>query len=1446
MQTLFFRNRFVFGVLMVCVLALGVQGIAKAQEISSPSGDLQTVKINQDFSISFKVKLSSDREDEGISIAVANTGNLSSVTIEEVEDNDPDSDAQHDMDEVDDDDDDFSGNNKLTSTTINVDLNAGGSKGPATITVTPDVGGSAETFNVYVVDDSDIGATAPTVTDAAYRIGVNEVLINDGGDDVFTIAANLPLRYSISGGSLYVKDTTSGRTRSIDKSGKHTTSSSAPVYLDVGGKTVIVSVYVEGHSSTRPARATIIYRYPQLSKVSGDSPKQLGAPNSRLLKPFTVHLTDASGKNVPGQIVTFTSGNGTFAAHPDFPDDTTDSNIPAGTPQTVTGTDGASPAMVTTDSKGNASVYLIFGDAGEHTITAQIGSVTNTQVTFEATAVSATEAEASSLRKVADTDGQDANAFNQLDKPLTVVVYDQGGNPIVDVPVMFQDRSGGALSYRTGDPGTPDPDSTGSRTRTINTDVNGQASIRYRALKGGGKQTVSASIIEDDYQSVIFTINGAPSRDTGDDDDDDDNQPITRTISISPSTITGAPETTQTLTVSAGTATVRVADASAFTAAGGTISGSGTTRSITLPDTPGSNYSITFSASGYTEVTVPVIVTAPLANGTLTPTLGTRTGNQQPITVRAVRGGSAQSGVNLTITGGTTSVSRQTDSSGSASAIITLQTATSAHTLTVRATGYNTAEITVSAPSRQPPADPTPPTTGVADSVRAIGEVFQSGTLNTQLDLPLSVRVLDANGRGVENAKVTFRVRDGQGRLSQRGNGRGIIKETDSSGHARATYTPMSASSTVRATAAGVTQTVTFTITTGAAPPATGTPGATRTYKTGDKIPLSTGSTLNFSGSRTVNGTTYTCVGPGECVVSHGLVAKGEIRSATTPTVQAKAYKVGEKIPISLNDTLTFTSSHTVEGTTYTCVGPGECVVSHGLVAKGEIRVATKTGDTPRTTAINPVVHVAAAQRPPMLWVDNGDIYALVGANVQSFIPSVTNAIGIAIGGNKVYWTELSTPSSGTINSANLNGTGIKQLASIQAVPMAIAVDAARSKLYWTNSRGRIQSANLDGSGIRNVMQNLSNPQDIALAGGNAYWTETTGAVKFVNLNGQKQVRTLSTGTNRVGSLAIGGGKVYWTEQSGEWTAVSESETVFDPDSRGTVHSANLNGDPDAKQLASIQAAPIGIAVDAARSKLYWTNSRGRIQSANLDGSKIQNVVDGLGSPGDMVISNSLKAPAGTTTAPKTTTAANKYDVNGDGTVDSKDSDALTVALAAGVTDAKYDVNGDGKVDIHDLVAVSANRSAGAAGAPALIGNIKLSAIQIDRLQEQIELLIATGDRSPAAMKTLIYLQQLIALARPEQTQLFANYPNPFNPETWMPYELATDTNVKITIYNPQGVVIRTLVLGHQSAGYYTDRERAAYWDGRNALGEQVASGIYFYQFETDDMSLMRKMVILK
>ena len=98
----------------------------------------------------------------------------------------------------------------------------------------------------------------------------------------------------------------------------------------------------------------------------------------------------------------------------------------------------------------------------------------------------------------------------------------------------------------------------------------------------------------------------------------------------------------------------------------------------------------------------------------------------------------------------------------------------------------------------------------------------------------------------------------------------------------------------------------------------------------------------------------------------------------------------------------------------------------------------------------------------------------------------------------------------------------------------------------------------------------------------------------------------------------------------------------------------------------------------------------------------------------------------------------------------------------------------------------------------------------------------------------------------PDETVLLPNYPNPFNPETWIPYQLAESADVTVTIYDVRGIMVRRLAFGYQPAGFYYKRERAAHWDGRNALGEKVASGLYFYTFTAGDFTATGKMLILK
>ena len=136
------------------------------------------------------------------------------------------------------------------------------------------------------------------------------------------------------------------------------------------------------------------------------------------------------------------------------------------------------------------------------------------------------------------------------------------------------------------------------------------------------------------------------------------------------------------------------------------------------------------------------------------------------------------------------------------------------------------------------------------------------------------------------------------------------------------------------------------------------------------------------------------------------------------------------------------------------------------------------------------------------------------------------------------------------------------------------------------------------------------------------------------------------------------------------------------------------------------------------------------------------------------------------------------------------------------------------------------------------------------RVAEGVATDSANNSNTASLLKTVtVALPNAAPLANgngPDQTLLHPNYPNPFNPETWIPYHLANDTDVQISIYDVNGALVRQLNLGYQQAGYYTNRSRAAYWDGRNEFGERVATGIYFYQLKADNMSLIRKMVILK
>ena len=208
-----------------------------------------------------------------------------------------------------------------------------------------------------------------------------------------------------------------------------------------------------------------------------------------------------------------------------------------------------------------------------------------------------------------------------------------------------------------------------------------------------------------------------------------------------------------------------------------------------------------------------------------------------------------------------------------------------------------------------------------------------------------------------------------------------------------------------------------------------------------------------------------------------------------------------------------------------------------------------------------------------------------------------------------------------------------------------------------------------------------------------------------------------------------------------------------------------------------------------------------------------------------------------------------KADVNDDGIVDVDDLIEVFLQQDKKGENLPADVNNDKVVNVQDICLVAGvvyDREFDCSpAAPALRPLMfeGLTAAEVQRLLTQARQMEFTD---PTYLRGIAVLEQLLALLLPKETTLLANYPNPFNPETWLPYQLSESADVTLTIYDIQGRVVRALDLGHQGAGMYHSRSRAAHWNGRNAQGESVASGIYFYTLTAGDFAATRKMLIRK
>ncbi|MBU0702204.1 T9SS type A sorting domain-containing protein [bacterium] len=188
------------------------------------------------------------------------------------------------------------------------------------------------------------------------------------------------------------------------------------------------------------------------------------------------------------------------------------------------------------------------------------------------------------------------------------------------------------------------------------------------------------------------------------------------------------------------------------------------------------------------------------------------------------------------------------------------------------------------------------------------------------------------------------------------------------------------------------------------------------------------------------------------------------------------------------------------------------------------------------------------------------------------------------------------------------------------------------------------------------------------------------------------------------------------------------------------------------------------------------------------------------------------------------------------------------------------DSNGDGVVNSMDIMAVGINWGAthtvsnGGSHAPALLATEIDHAKYLEAYRAMYKMLEENGVNIAGAPELK---QELVAVIKkgvieqeakvmPSESILLQNYPNPFNPECWIPFELSEKANVVIRIYNISGQLVKTLDLGELPAGAYTTQSRAAYWNGRNEAGDEIASGVYFYQMQAGNKVMTKRAVVLK
>ena len=1026
--------------------------------------------------------------------------------------------------------------------------------------------------------------------------------------------------------------------------------------------------------------------------------------------------------------------------------------------------------------------------------------------------------------RIISGDAQNGTVGTALAQPFVVEVRDENGAVFEGVPVMFTVTAGG---------GTVAPE-------IATTDADGRAESLLTLGSGPGTNTVEVSI-ERIVQTVVFSAEGtappeptAPSIVSGDNQTGFTGEVLTNSFVVEIHDQYDNPMAGVTVTFAVSEGGGSLSTATATTDANGQAE-----NTLTLGSDPGTN-SVVVSVEGIfrTEVfsaeaslpppepTALSIVSGDNQNGLTGETLA----NPLVIEVRdQYDAPMAEVTVTFAVSEGGGSLSSEmvmTDADGRAASTLTLGSDAGTNTVEASVEGISRTEVFSAEASLPPP---------VATALSIVSGDNQSGLTGEALANPFVVEVRDQYDAPIAGVTVTFAVSEGGGALSA------TTATTNADGRAESTLTLGSepGTNTVEVSVEGISRTEAFSAEASLSPPVPTVlsivSGDNQNGLTGEALANPFVVEVRDQYDAPIAGVTVTFA------VSEG----GGALSATTATTNADGR--AESTLTLGSEPGTNTVEVSVEGISRTEAFSAEASLSPPVPTTLSIVSGDNQHGLTGEALANPfVVAVRDQYDDPMA--------------------GVTVSFAVSEGGGSLSTATATTDANGRAESTLTLGSdpGANTVeVSVEGITEATIFNAVAELLEFDLT-------------LPSGTSSIHIPLKVASVDGVAGTIESVGAL-YDALGGAATVKLLIT----------------YNRDTLQWNSYLGDESRGDPEDR--VLTDDLGIIASMKTPVSVRLGGKALGVDG--MSIISLNRGMNLVGMPLKDSRITRVSDLLNLEGIADnVSVIIVSDNGTFKAVRragddgdipvagggafllTATEAATVTISGEGWTNSpvmltappiarvgvEVSDAtpvlaLTGAISTGGTDLnKAGVNVTVKNLTTDKSITTAMLNRGYLGVDYQITTVDMGTGQATRIGDVLEISAQLPElsirfhpvrhivTSEDVGRSRIHLPKLIAYEIPAKTELLSNYPNPFNPETWIPYGLANDTHVQISIYDISGALVRQLALGHRRAGHYTERSRAAYWDGRNGIGEHVASGVYFYTLTADDFTATRKMLVGK